>query len=108
MRASIRAEQRAIDESSPGNIGRREFILAGTSVAVATVFGGGVTSAVADQVGRPTVVTPIYAIRQNGDMLYYLHAGVNDGAPTWSVQAKTVGNGWDFRHVFAGVGGAIY
>jgi len=46
--------------------------------------------------------TPIYAIRQNGDMLFYKHAGFNDGSANWPIQAQQIGNGWDFRQVFAG------
>jgi hypothetical protein len=46
--------------------------------------------------------TPIYAIRQNGDMLFYKHAGADDGSANWPIQAQQIGNGWDFRQVFAG------
>ena len=46
--------------------------------------------------------TPIYAIHQNGDMLFYKHAGADDGSANWPIQAQQIGNGWDFRQVFAG------
>jgi hypothetical protein len=46
--------------------------------------------------------TPIYAIKQNGDMLFYKYAGTADGSFNWPVQAKKIGNGWDFKQVFAG------
>ena len=45
--------------------------------------------------------TPVYAIRQNGDMLFYRHAGYRDGTARWSIQAKQIGNGWDFRQLLA-------
>ena len=51
---------------------------------------------------------PIYAIQPNGDMLFYKHTGTADGSATWSVQAKKIGNGWNFKQVFAGEDGAIY
>ena len=41
-------------------------------------------------------------------MLFYKHAGFNDGSPDWPIQAKQIGNGWDFRQVFAGDNGAVY
>ena len=44
----------------------------------------------------------VYAIRENGDMLFYKHAGFNDGSPDWPIQAVQIGNGWDFRQVFSG------
>jgi hypothetical protein len=44
----------------------------------------------------------IYAIRQNGEMLFYKHAGANDGSAEWPIQAKQIGHGWDFQQVFAG------
>lgn len=46
--------------------------------------------------------TPIYAITESGDMLFYNHTGTADGSPTWPIQAKKIGNGWDFKQVFAG------
>ena len=49
----------------------------------------------------PGASTPIYAIRTNGEMLFYKHAGVNDGSDNWAIQAKQIGHGWDFRQVFA-------
>lgn len=44
----------------------------------------------------------IYAIQDNGDMLFYKHAGFNDGSPNWPISAKKIGNGWNFKQVFAG------
>jgi hypothetical protein len=46
--------------------------------------------------------TPVYAIQDNGDMLFYQHAGVHDGSANWPIQAKKIGNGWNFQQVFAG------
>lgn len=82
-------------------LSRRHVLLTSASAA-ATLFNTGGRS-----IGQ-TVVTPIYAIRENGDMLFYKHDGVTDGSPRWSIQARQIGNGWDFRQVFAGDGGAIY
>jgi Tachylectin len=50
----------------------------------------------------------IYAIQQNGDMLFYQHAGFNDGSANWPISAKKIGEGWNFKQVFAGDTGAIY
>ncbi|EDZ67645.1 hypothetical protein NOC27_972 [Nitrosococcus oceani AFC27] len=34
-------------------------------------------------------------------MLFYKYAGYNDGSANWPIQAKKIGNGWNFREVFA-------
>jgi uncharacterized protein (DUF779 family) len=52
--------------------------------------------------------TPVYTIQDNGDMLFYQHAGFHDGSATWPIQAKKIGNGWNFKQVFAGPNGAVY
>jgi hypothetical protein len=39
-------------------------------------------------------------------MLFYRHTGTADGSPSWPVQAKKIGNGWNFRQVIAGAGSA--
>ena len=52
--------------------------------------------------------TPIYAIKDDGDMLFYKHTGTDDGSASWPIQAKKIGNGWNFKQVFAGDHGAIY
>lgn len=49
-----------------------------------------------------TSATPIYAIRGNGDMLFYKHTGTATGSADWPIQAKKIGHGWNFRQVFAG------
>ena len=54
------------------------------------------------------LATAIYAITESGDMLFYKHTGTTDGSPNWPVQAKKIGNGWNFKQVFAGENGAIY
>jgi hypothetical protein len=41
-------------------------------------------------------------------MLFYKHAGIDDGSASWPIMAKKIGNGWNFKQVFAGAGGAIY
>lgn len=49
----------------------------------------------------------IYTIAGNGDLHWRRHIGAGDGSNTWSPTVK-IGNGWDFAHVFAARGGAIY
>ena len=80
-------------------LARRGVLLAGLATA---------TSLMARSAGAAVSATPIYAIRQDGDMLFYAHSGLDDGAATWPVQAKKIGNGWNFREAFAGQGGAVY
>jgi hypothetical protein len=46
--------------------------------------------------------TSVYAIPETGDMLFYKHTGAADGSPTWPIQAKKIGEGWNFKQVFAG------
>jgi hypothetical protein len=41
-------------------------------------------------------------------MLFYKHAGADDGSANWPFQARQIGNDWDFQHVFAGGNGAVY
>ena len=77
------------------SLSRRQILLTGVSVIGTTGLFGSIDPASAD-----TSATPIYAIRQNGDMLFYKHAGTSDGSPNWPIQAKQVGNGWNFRQVF--------
>ena len=50
----------------------------------------------------------MYAIRENGDMLFYRHRGYRDGTPDWPIQAEKIGNGWDFRQVLGGPVGSVY
>jgi hypothetical protein len=44
----------------------------------------------------------VYAIKPDGDMLFYKHTGTADGSDTWPIQAQKIGNGWNFKQVFAG------
>jgi hypothetical protein len=41
-------------------------------------------------------------------MLFYKHTGIDNCSPTWSVQAVKIGNGWNFKQIFAGNNGAVY
>ena len=41
-------------------------------------------------------------------MLFYKYTGAATGSADWPVQAKKIGNGWNFKQVFAGNNGAIY
>src|SRR5438034_11727442 len=52
--------------------------------------------------------TPIYAIKDDGDMLFYKHTGTDDGSASWPIMAKKIGNGWNFKQVFAGGRVALY
>jgi Tachylectin len=45
----------------------------------------------------------IYALMDNGDLLWNRHDGRGDGSFTWaSNQGKKVGNGWNAKQVFSG------
>jgi Tachylectin len=61
--------------------------------------------------GQPLQIanwTPVYGIRADGDMLFYKHTGAGDGSANWPIQAVKIGNGWDFKQVFAGDNGSVY
>ena len=44
----------------------------------------------------------IYAIRPNGEMLFYRYAGMADGAPKWAIEQKVIGSGWAVTQVAGG------
>ena len=51
----------------------------------------------------------IYAIRPDGQLLFYRYAGMADGSFNWAVEQKVIGSGWQgLSQVFAGDNGAIY
>ena len=51
----------------------------------------------------------IYAVQDNGDLLWYRHEDRDDGADRWAPGSGTkVGNGWHFKQVFSGGDGVIY
>jgi tachylectin len=52
----------------------------------------------------------IYAIADNGDLLWFRHDGRGDGSFKWAAsQGKKVGIGWgEFKQVFSGGDGVIY
>lgn len=52
----------------------------------------------------------IYALMDNGDLMWFKHEGYSDGTDRWlSEEGSKVGNGWQVKDVFAvGDGGAIY
>jgi hypothetical protein len=60
----------------------------------------------------PLVAEPrgiIYALMDNGDLMWFRHTGREDGSFSWvSSEGKKVGNGWNARQVFSGGGGVIY
>jgi hypothetical protein len=35
-------------------------------------------------------------------MMFYKHTGAADGSASWPIQAKKIGEGWNFKEVFAG------
>jgi len=68
-----------------------------------------VSSAVALVFSMQATASSIYAIRPNGEMVYYRYAGVADGSVKWAVEQKVIGSGWQgLEHVLAGDNGAIY
>ena len=54
----------------------------------------------------------IYAVRANGELLWYRHDGAVDGSKTWANGGRLdpVGSGWvaGYRRVFSGCDGVIY
>lgn len=52
----------------------------------------------------------VYALMDNGDLLWFRHMGMGNGTPTWVANdGRKVGNGWDVQQIFtAGDGGVIY
>jgi Tachylectin/Domain of unknown function (DUF6259) len=51
----------------------------------------------------------VYALMDNGDLLWYRHEGESDGSFRWTDnQGTKVGTGWDFKLVFPGGNGVIY
>jgi len=72
------------------------------ALAAVVVLALGLLSA--DLLAQPARALPtsIYAITDNGDMLFYKYDGAADGSPNWSIQAKKIGNGWNFKQVFTG------
>ncbi len=51
----------------------------------------------------------VYALMDNGDLLWYRHEGESDGSFRWTDSyGTTVGTGWDFKLVFSGGNGVIY
>ena len=51
----------------------------------------------------------IYAVKNDGDLLWAKHLGHNDGTFKWQTDfAQRVGNGWNFKQVFGGCDGVIY
>ncbi len=45
----------------------------------------------------------IYGIKPNGDLYYYQR-----GVSSWKFTGKQIGNGWNFKQIFAGDNGSIY
>jgi hypothetical protein len=50
----------------------------------------------------------IYAVKDNGDLVWYRHEGRFDGSFAWANNGATVGTGWQFKQVFSGGDGVIY
>jgi hypothetical protein len=50
----------------------------------------------------------IYALMDNGDLLWYRHDGRGDGSFKWADNnARKVGEGWNFKQAFSGGDGVI-
>jgi hypothetical protein len=68
---------------------------------------GGIGAPVGSGWGPATQVFPggngvIYAVQENGDLLWYRHDDWDDGGGNWTaVDGKPVGNGWKVRQIFA-------
>jgi len=60
------------------------------------------------QVAHPAAATDIYAVRHDGQLMFFQHSGDQDGTPVWNVRAQLVGPGWGVPHVFAGGAGSVY
>ena len=50
----------------------------------------------------------IYAVKPDGDLLYYAYRGASNSANSWGPTAVQIGNGWNFRQVFSGGDGVIF
>ena len=55
-----------------------------------------------------TTDTHIYAINSAGNMLLFEHMDVASGNPHWGIKGAQIGNGWNFKQLFAGNSGDIY
>ncbi len=51
--------------------------------------------------------TTFLAIKDDGAMLFYRLAGADGNSPQWAVTAKTIGTGWNFKHIVAGENGSV-
>jgi hypothetical protein len=83
---------------SPGlsvGLERRTFIGSGAAAIVAGIAGKAGAQLITDP------ATSIYAVRNDGDLLFYQHAGIAAGTADWPIQARKIRNGWEFRQVFA-------
>jgi hypothetical protein len=79
---------------------RRYFIATGLATTVTLVL---------PRLANAQSANPIYAVANNGDLLWYRHDGRNDGSEKWAFDApKKVGNGWNFKQLFSGGNGIIY
>ena len=51
----------------------------------------------------------IYAVKQNGELVFYKHSGATDGTNHWNIAGNVVGWGWaNFKKLFTGGRGVIY
>ncbi len=82
-------------------------------VADADPLGGIVLTAVISSTVSPGVQVGaqgiIYALMDNGDLLWYRHDGRDDGSFVWAPESgRKVGNGWNVKQAFSGDDGVIY
>ena len=106
MRNDPAREKRVPPAALGGQISRRN-VLKGTaavslSASLAAPLADGVVVADSDGI--------IYAIRPDGELLWYRHEGRDDGSAEWTADVgRSVGTGWgDFLQVFSGGNGVIY
>jgi hypothetical protein len=102
-----RARERRVPPDALGDqINRRNVLKAAAAVSLsaslAVHLADGVVVADSDGI--------IYAIRPDGELLWYRHEGRDDGSAEWTEDVgRAVGTGWgDFQQVFPGGDGVIY
>ena len=97
MRNDPARERRVPSDALGGQINRRNVLKGATAVSLSASLAVHLADGVvADSDGV------IYAIRPDGELLWYRHEGRDDGSAEWTEDVgRSVGTGWgDFQHVF--------
>jgi hypothetical protein len=98
MRNDPAREKRVPPAALSGQISRRN-VLKGTAVV-------SLSASLAGRLAEGVVVADsdgiIYAIRSDGELLWYRHEGRDDGSAEWTEgTGRSIGTGWgDFQQVF--------